>query len=518
MYSVVQTAAIHGIDSVPIRVEADVSNGMPQFNMVGYLGSEVKEARERVTTALRNSGFPLPIKHITVNLYPADLRKSGTGFDLPVALAILAALGIVPAESLETTLVIGEVNLQGRVQPIPGVLPIVAEAAKQGISRCMIPCGNRSEAALVEGMRFLPVQSIADAVAFLTGEKVPEDEPPVAACESRTASPDFADIRGQRMLKRACEVACAGMHNLLMIGPPGAGKSMAAARLPSILPPMDFEERMELCKIRSVAGLYAEEEYLTKTRPFRAPHHTISPQGMAGGGAVPHPGEISLAHNGILFLDELTEFSPAALELLRQPMEEHVVRLVRVSGSFQYPAKFMLAAAMNPCQCGYFPDRNRCRCTPRQLERFLGKLSEPILDRIDLCVQTARVEYTDLTGGKQEERSETIRARVIEAQERQRRRFKDEPFRFNSDLTAGAISRFVPLGDKEARYMEEMFSRLSLSARGYHKVLKVARTIADLAGHERVGLPELTEAICYRGLDKRFWDTERDLVREEMAS
>lgn len=510
MYSVVNTAAVSGIDSVPIRVEADVSDGMPQFNMVGYLSSEVREARERVTTALRNSGFPLPVKHITVNLYPADLRKSGTGFDLPVALSILTALGIIPEEMLKDLLVIGEVNLCGGVQPVPGVLPIVAEAARQGISSVMVPYENYSEAALVEELRIIPVKTLKEAVSVLTGsgESSPGDLPEEIVKENEP-EPDFADISGQKVLKRACEVACAGMHNLVMIGPPGAGKSMAAQRLPSILPPMDFDERMEISKIRSVAGLFRTEDAKRCTRPFRSPHHTISPQAMAGGGAFPRPGEISLAHNGILFLDELTEFSSSSLELLRQPMEEHEVTLARVAGSCTYPAKFMLAAAMNPCLCGYFPDRNRCRCTERQLERFIGKISEPILDRIDICVETQPVTYEELSVKKDEERSESIRSRVEEAHRIQRERYKKEPFRFNSEIPAASISHYVGLGKKEKKYMEDVFERLMLSARGYHKILKVARTIADLSGKEEIGVTELSEAVCYRGLDKRFWQGRR---------
>lgn len=515
MYSEVRTAAIHGIESVPILVEADVSEGLPQFNMVGYLGSEVKEAKDRVTTALRNSGFPLPPKRITVNLYPADIRKSGTGFDLPVALAVLSALGIIPREALEGLLVVGEVNLQGLVREVAGVLPIVTGAAAHGASRCMIPSGNREEAMCAKDIAFLPVESISEAVRFLTGV----EEGAVLAGEGigevrENGLPDFSDISGQKVLKRACEVACAGMHNLLMIGPPGAGKSMAAKRIPSILPPLDFEERMELSKIQSVAGVFRKEE--SGRRPFRAPHHTISPQGMAGGGTVPRPGEISLAHNGVLFLDELTEFAPSALELLRQPMEEKEVCLVRVSGSFHYPAKFMLVAAMNPCQCGYFPDRNRCRCSERQLDRFIGRISEPILDRIDLCVETVAVSFQELSSPKKEEPSLEIRRRVMKAHEKQLERFEGLPFRYNSEIPAAGIRRFVPLGAREEKFMEDVYERMGLSARGYHKILKVARTIADLKDRPEVSLEELTEAVCYRGLDKRYWNRGDEYGRQSL--
>lgn len=508
MYSIVSTAIICGIRSVPVCVEADVSDGMPVFEMVGFLASEVKEAKERVRTALRNAGFVLPPKRITVNFTPADIRKSGSGFDLPIAVAVLAALGSVPAKGLEELFVIGEIGLNGNVQPVHGVLPMVAEARERGIRRCMVPAGNKREAELVTDMKIYGVTSIRDVIKILRGEPWEETEIPynIEATGKEGKVPDFADINGQRLVKRACEVAVSGMHNLLMIGPPGAGKTMMAMRIPSILPPLAETEQMELSKVYSVSGLFAEREGLMRERPFRAPHHTITMQGLSGGGAIPKPGEVSLAHKGVLFLDELPEFQKNTLEVLRQPMEEKCVRMVRLHGSYEYPAEFMLVAAMNPCRCGYYPDMQKCRCTQSSIERYLGRISQPLLDRIDICVEAPRIAFRELTENGREEPSEEIRKRVIEAQKIQRERYKEEGFLYNSQIPGVRIREYCGLDRKQESYMEQMYKKLNLTARSYHKILKVARTLADMEQEERIRTRHLQEAVCYRSLDKKFWE------------
>lgn len=508
MYSIVSTAIIQGIQSIPVFVEADVSDGMPVFEMVGFLASEVKEARERVRTALRNLGYALPPKRITVNFTPADIRKSGAGFDLPIAVSILAAIGIVPAQELEQTFVIGEVGLNGKVQPIHGVLPMVAEAKERGLERCIVPKGNEREAELVFGIEVCGVKSIEDVISFLNGnlhlgetEDINMEEK-----EIQGQQPDFADIKGQRLVKRACEVAVCGMHNLLMIGPPGSGKTMMAMRIPSILPPLDTDEQMELSKIYSVSGLFTEREKLMQERPFRAPHHTITSAGLSGGGAIPKPGEISLAHKGVLFLDELPEFQKNTLETLRQPMEEKKVRLARVQGTYEYPAEFMLVAAMNPCRCGYYPDMQKCRCTSSAIERYLGQISQPLLDRIDVCVEAPKIEFRELAQDGEAENSATIRSRVMESREIQKERYRDEKFSFNSQIPSGQIRKYCRLNERQENYMEQVYKALNLTARSYHKILKVARTLADMEAEEKIQDRHLHEAICYRSLDKKFWE------------
>ena len=516
MYSIVSTAIVHGIESVPVCVEADVSDGMPVFEMVGFLSAEVREARERVRTALKNSGYILPPKRITINLSPAYVRKSGSSFDLPIAIAVLAAMGVVKQEAIENMIIIGEISLNGRIQPVHGVLPIVAQAKESMRKACMVPGLNCEEAQLVEGIHIVAVESIEEAIAILNGkqeearlnQKMGRAEPGGEACKEHVAQYlDFAEINGQEFVKRACEVAVSGMHNLLMIGPPGAGKTMIAQRIPSILPPMEQKEQLELSKIYSVCGLFLEKGRLLSTRPFRSPHHTISLQGLAGGGSIPKPGEISLAHKGVLFLDELPEFKRETVEILRQPLEEHVVRLVRLRGNYEYPADFMLVCAMNPCRCGYYPDLNRCTCSRSMLEQYLKKISQPLLDRIDLCVEAKRVDYKELVDkAVKTETSEQIRQRVEAVFEIQRQRFMGTTISYNSRIPAALIPVYCKLGESEQRYMERMYKKLNLTARTYHKILKVARTIADLDKAADIEIRHLNEAVCYRNVDKKLWE------------
>lgn len=516
MYSIVSTAIIRGIRSLPVQVEADVSDGLPMFEMVGFLASEVKEARERVRTALRNSGHMLPAKRITVNLSPANVKKTGSGFDLPVAIAILAALGIIPDRQLGTMLVVGEIGLNGKVQPVEGILPVVADANGHGFTHCLVPYGNRREAQMIKNIQIITVKSIRQAIEYFNGQYIgmPDD---TDGQETRQAGDfrkapvqsapalDFSQVNGQRLLRRACEVAAAGMHNLLVVGPPGAGKTMAAQRIPTILPPMCKEEQLELAKIYSISGKLNGFQPISR-RPFRNPHHTITPQGLVGGGISPKPGEISLAHKGVLFLDELTEFPKSTLELLRQPMEDRQISLSRLNGNCSYPSDFMLVAAMNPCPCGAYPDMNRCRCTQGAISRYLGRVSQPLLDRIDICIEASKLTYAELGASAANESSKAIRERVCGAWEIQKRRHEGSGIYFNSQIPAGKIKEECRLSGKEEKYLQDMYKQAGLTARAYYKILCVARTIADLGCCGRVTCAHLSEAFCYRSLDKDYWE------------
>ena len=512
MYSSVCSGALCGMRCFIATVETDVSRGLPGFDMVGKLSNEVKEAKERVKVSLKNCGIDLPPVKITVNISPADIGKSGTAFDLPIAIGILTSLGQIPNKNTEGILIIGELGLMGDIKPVSGVLPIMTKAQASGITRCIVPAGNAPEAAYVEGMEIIAVENLADAVGILQNTRMISEyiyRPDISGLPEPVDNdePDFADIIGQEGCIRAATVAASGFHHMMIIGPPGAGKTMIAKRIPSVMQPLSKEESLEVSTIYSISGMLdSNRPYITR-RPFMNPHHTTTVTSLAGGGHYPRPGIMSLCHKGILFLDEFPEFSRECIEVLREPLEEKKIQISRARTTFSYPADFMLVAAANPCPCGHYPDRNLCNCSDGMIARYRSRISGPIKDRIDIIVSASRIDADKIVADPTRESgkrrsvmtSADLARTVKEALKIQEKRFEGSGLCYNSEIPSGSIEQYCPLGETEREYMKDVYDAMELTARSYHKILKVARTIADMSGSENIHIEHLGEAISYRG-------------------
>lgn len=508
MFSKVYSGALSGIDAYIVDVEVDVSQGLPAFDIVGLPSSSIKEAKDRVRTSVKNSDIDFPIKRITVNLAPADTPKDGAMFDLPIAIAILIANGDLEIKDINDYFIVGELSLDGKIRSVNGILSLVHTAQKLGFKNCIVPKANAKEACLISGINIFALEDLTELVLFFKEKNIKPLE-----CNHYfdnienhfDENFDFSNVKGQEMIKRAITIAVAGYHNIMLLGSPGSGKTMMARRIPTVMPSLSFDESIEVTKLYSVSNKLNAKQTLITKRPFRSPHHTMSQTSLSGGGRIPKPGEVSLSHKGVLFLDEFPEFSKQTLEILRQPLEDKEITISRVNGTITYPANFMLVASMNPCPCGYYGSSDKCNCTESEVTKYLNKISGPLLDRIDIQIEAKPVEFDALHSNQTTQSSEDIKKIVLQALEIQKTRYRDEPIMFNSELSVNQIEKYCKLGKDEKEILKASFNTLGLSARSNHKILKIARTIADIDGSENINVMHLTEAIHYRTLDRKYW-------------